>query len=81
MVRLFVRHTVSDYQAWRKVYDEFDAERRPMGVTVPSSRRSTTRTTSPCGTPSTRPRQLEPSPRPSRCRTQWQSAGVQGDPP
>jgi hypothetical protein len=33
MVRLFVRHTVSDYDAWRKVYDEFDAERRPMGVT------------------------------------------------
>jgi hypothetical protein len=33
MVRLFVRHNVADYGAWRKVYDEFDAERRPMGVT------------------------------------------------
>jgi hypothetical protein len=33
MVRLFVRHNVADYDAWRKVYDEFDAERRPMGVT------------------------------------------------
>jgi hypothetical protein len=33
MVRLFVRHKVADYDAWRKVYDEFDEERRPMGVT------------------------------------------------
>jgi hypothetical protein len=33
MVRLFVRHRVADYDAWRKVYDEFDEERRPMGVT------------------------------------------------
>jgi hypothetical protein len=33
MVRLFVRHNVADYEAWRKVYDEFDEERRPMGVT------------------------------------------------
>jgi hypothetical protein len=32
MVRLFVRHNVADYEAWRKVYDEFDAERGPMGV-------------------------------------------------
>ena len=32
MVRLFVRHPVADYVAWRKVYDEFDAQRRPMGV-------------------------------------------------
>lgn len=32
MVRLFVRHNVADYEAWRKVYDEFDEERRPMGV-------------------------------------------------
>jgi hypothetical protein len=23
---------VADYDAWRKVYDEFDATRRPMGV-------------------------------------------------
>ena len=33
MVRLFVRHNVADYDAWRKVYDEFDETRRPMGVT------------------------------------------------
>jgi hypothetical protein len=33
MVRLFVRHNVNDYAAWRKVYDEFDEQRRPMGVT------------------------------------------------
>jgi hypothetical protein len=33
MVRLFVRHSVADYGSWRKVYDEFDQERRPMGVT------------------------------------------------
>jgi hypothetical protein len=26
------RHQVTDYAAWRKVYDAFDAERRPMGV-------------------------------------------------
>ena len=32
MVRIFVRHTVADYAAWREVYDEFDAERGPMGV-------------------------------------------------
>src|ERR671938_555579 len=33
MVRLFVRHPVSDYTAWRQVYDHFDDERRGMGVT------------------------------------------------
>jgi len=33
MVRLFVRHNVEDYEAWRKVYDDFDEGRRPMGVT------------------------------------------------
>jgi heme-degrading monooxygenase HmoA len=32
MVRLYIRHPVTDYQAWRKVYDGFDAERRSMGV-------------------------------------------------
>ena len=31
--RLFVRHDVTDYDAWRKVYDEFDATRTSMGVT------------------------------------------------
>jgi hypothetical protein len=33
MVRLFIRHRVADYDAWRKVYDDFDAQRRSMGVT------------------------------------------------
>lgn len=39
-VRLFVRHEVSDYAAWRKVYDEFDATRRKMGVTAQAVYRS-----------------------------------------
>ena len=34
MVRLFVRHTVHSYRAWRAVYDNFDATRRSMGVTA-----------------------------------------------
>jgi hypothetical protein len=33
MIRLFVRHDVADFQAWKKVYDEFDSERSGMGVT------------------------------------------------
>jgi hypothetical protein len=33
MATLFVRHTVTDYDAWRRVYDEFDATRRSLGVT------------------------------------------------
>ena len=33
MATLFVRHTVADFSAWKKVYDEFDAERKTMGVT------------------------------------------------
>src|SRR6266542_3749774 len=33
MVRLFVRHPVSDYATWREHYDAFDDERRGMGVT------------------------------------------------
>jgi hypothetical protein len=32
MVRLFARHPVEDYHAWRKVYDDFDEERRGWGV-------------------------------------------------
>jgi hypothetical protein len=32
MVRLFVRHPVRDYAAWRQAYDDFDQERRSMGV-------------------------------------------------
>lgn len=33
MATLFVRHIVADYAKWRKVYDDFDAKRRSMGVT------------------------------------------------
>ena len=33
MATLFVRHTVSDFNSWKKAYDEFDATRRSMGVT------------------------------------------------
>jgi hypothetical protein len=33
MTRLFVRHNVADYKAWRKAYDDFDTERRSLGVT------------------------------------------------
>jgi hypothetical protein len=32
MVRLFVRHPVSDYATWREHYDDFDDERQGMGV-------------------------------------------------
>ena len=32
MVRLFVRINVADYEAWRKVYDQFYGERFAMGV-------------------------------------------------
>jgi hypothetical protein len=32
-VRMYVRHDVADYAAWRKVYNGFDAERRGLGVT------------------------------------------------
>ena len=33
VVRMFVRHQVADYAAWREVYDSIDAERASMGVT------------------------------------------------
>ncbi len=32
MIRMFVRHDVNDYDAWRKVYDDFDSTRRSLGV-------------------------------------------------
>lgn len=32
MIRLFVRHPVEDFSAWKDVYDGFDQERRGMGV-------------------------------------------------
>lgn len=34
MVTLFVRHTVADYAAWRKVYDGFAPAARGAGVTA-----------------------------------------------
>ena len=33
MTRMFVRHSVADFGAWRKVYDAFDSERKTMGWT------------------------------------------------
>ncbi len=32
MTRMFVRHRVADYAAWREAYDAFDEERRGLGV-------------------------------------------------
>jgi quinol monooxygenase YgiN len=34
VIRLYARHPVTDYAAWRKAYDDFDAERAGMGVTA-----------------------------------------------
>src|SRR4051794_30392111 len=34
MTTLFVRHTVSDYKAWRKVYDSFAPAQKAGGVTA-----------------------------------------------
>lgn len=33
MTRMFIRHKVKDYTAWRKAYDAFDPERAALGVT------------------------------------------------
>jgi hypothetical protein len=33
MARMFVRHDVTDYPAWRKVYDSIEDERAGLGVT------------------------------------------------
>ena len=33
MTRMFIRHKVKDYAAWRKAYDAFDPERAALGVT------------------------------------------------
>ena len=33
MVRMFFRHEVADYAAWRSVYDSIDDSRASMGVT------------------------------------------------
>ncbi len=32
MVRVYIRHSVSDYDTWRAAYDDFDEERSGMGV-------------------------------------------------
>ena len=32
MATLFVRHDVKDFAKWKQQYDEFDAERRDLGV-------------------------------------------------
>lgn len=32
MIRMFARHPVNDYAAWKQAYDAFDAERREHGV-------------------------------------------------
>lgn len=34
MVRMFIRHPVSDYAKWRAAYDAFDEERAGIGVTA-----------------------------------------------
>ena len=39
-VRMYVRHEVTDYAAWRKIYDGFDARRRKLGVTAQAVYRS-----------------------------------------
>ena len=33
MATLFVRHKVADFGKWKRAYDDFDAERRSLGVT------------------------------------------------
>ena len=40
-VRLFVRHEVNDYAAWRKAYNDFGKARRNLGVTAQAVYRST----------------------------------------
>jgi hypothetical protein len=32
MIRMFVRHPVQDYSAWKKNYDGFEPHRKEMGV-------------------------------------------------
>lgn len=39
-VRVYVRHEVSDYAGWRKIYDGFEASRKKMGVTAQTVYRS-----------------------------------------
>jgi hypothetical protein len=32
MIRLFVRHPVADFAKWKQAYEDFDDERKGMGV-------------------------------------------------
>ena len=32
MIRMFARHQVKDFATWKRAYDDFDDERRGMGV-------------------------------------------------
>jgi hypothetical protein len=32
MIRMFIRHPLEDYARWRRGYDDFDQERKGMGV-------------------------------------------------
>ena len=32
MIRMFVRHSIADYAAWKSHYDDFDAARKELGV-------------------------------------------------
>jgi hypothetical protein len=34
MATLFVRHTVADYAAWRRIFDDFSPTQMEMGVTA-----------------------------------------------
>jgi hypothetical protein len=34
MTTMFVRHTVANYKAWRKVYDDFAPVQKAKGVTA-----------------------------------------------
>lgn len=39
MTRMFIRHPVSDYDAWRKVYDDFGETQQKLGVRAESVHR------------------------------------------
>ena len=34
MATMFIRHTISDYKAWRKAYDDFTPLQKAKGVTA-----------------------------------------------
>lgn len=40
MVTMFVKHEVNDYSNWKRVYDEFAATRKELGVTSASVHRA-----------------------------------------